>query len=72
MRSDILRLMGTQAFKDVQREIQIDERTGLYDVYIALEEQRTGRVSLGVGIDSASGFFGSVGFGENNFRGLGQ
>ena len=72
MRSDILRLMGTQAFKDVQRELKKDERTGLYDVYIALEEQRTGKISLGVGIDSASGFFGSVGFGENNFRGLGQ
>ena len=72
MRSDILRLMGTQAFKDVQRELKQDERTGLYDVYISLEEQRTGKISLGVGIDSASGFFGSVGFGENNFRGLGQ
>lgn len=72
MRSDILRLMGTQAFKDVQRELKQDEQTGLYDVHIALEEQRTGRISLGVGIDSASGFFGSVGFGENNFRGLGQ
>ena len=69
MRSDILRLMGTQAFKDVQRELKQDETTGLYDVYIALEEQRTGKISLGVGIDSASGFFGSVGFGENNFRG---
>ncbi len=72
MRSDILRLMGTQAFKDVQRELKQDETTGLYDVHIALEEQRTGKISLGVGIDSASGFFGSVGFGENNFRGLGQ
>ncbi|MBQ4646455.1 MAG: BamA/TamA family outer membrane protein [Candidatus Gastranaerophilales bacterium] len=72
MRSDILRLMGTQAFRDVQRELTQDEQTGLYDVHISLEEQRTGRISLGVGIDSASGFFGSVGFGENNFRGLGQ
>ncbi|MBR5305048.1 MAG: BamA/TamA family outer membrane protein [Candidatus Gastranaerophilales bacterium] len=72
MRSDILRLMGTQAFRDVQRELTQDEQTGLYDVHISLEEQRTGRVSLGVGIDSASGFFGSVGFGDNNFRGLGQ
>ncbi len=72
MRSDILRLMGTQAFKDVQRELKQDETTGLYDVYISLEEQRTGKISVGVGIDSASGFFGSVGFGENNFRGLGQ
>ncbi len=72
MRSDILRLMGTQAFKDVQRELKQDETTGLYDVHVALEEQRTGKISLGVGVDSASGFFGSVGFSENNFRGLGQ
>ncbi len=72
MRSDILRLMGTQAFKDVQRELKRDEETGLYNVFVALEEQRTGKISLGVGIDSVSGFFGSVGFGENNFRGLGQ
>ena len=72
MRSDILRLMGTQAFKDVQRELKQDDTTGLYDVYISLEEQRTGKLSVGVGIDSASGFFGSVGFGENNFRGLAQ
>ncbi len=72
MRSDILRLMGTQAFKDVQRELKKDDETGLYDVHIALEEQRTGKISLGVGIDSISGFFGSVGFSENNFRGIGQ
>ncbi len=72
MRADILRLMGTQAFGDVQRELKQDEKTGLYDVHIALQEQRTGKISLGVGIDSTSGFFGSVGFGENNFRGLGQ
>lgn len=72
MRADIMRLMGTQGFKDVQRDIKLDEETGLYDVIVQLDEQRTGRISLGVGIDSASGFFGSVGFGENNFRGLGQ
>jgi len=72
MRADIMRLMGTQAFKDVQRDIQLNEETGLYDVIVNLDEQRTGRISLGVGIDSSSGFFGSVGFGENNFRGLGQ
>ncbi len=72
MRADIMRLMGTQAFKDVQREIKFNEETGLYDIIVQLDEQRTGRVSLGVGIDPSSGFFGSVGFGENNFRGLGQ
>lgn len=72
MRSDIMRLMGTQAFKDVQRDIVMNEETGMYDITIDLEEQRTGKISLGVGVDSSSGFFGSVGFGENNFRGLGQ
>ncbi|MCD8024237.1 MAG: BamA/TamA family outer membrane protein [Candidatus Gastranaerophilales bacterium] len=72
MRSDIMRLMGTQAFRDVQRDIVMNENTGLYDVTVNLEEQRTGKISVGVGIDSSSGFFGSVGFGENNFRGLGQ
>ena len=71
-RGDIARLLGTQAFGDVKREIALNPETGQYVITINVEEQRTGRVSLGVGIDSASGFFGSVGFGENNFRGLGQ
>ncbi len=72
MRDDILRLMGTQAFKDVKRDIEMDEQTGKYNITISLDEQRTGKISLGVGVDSVSGFFGSVGFSENNFRGLGQ
>ncbi|MBR1977015.1 BamA/TamA family outer membrane protein [bacterium] len=71
-RADIARLLGTQAFGDVQRDIALNPETGQYVVTVNVEEQRTGRISLGVGIDSASGFFGSVGFGENNFRGLGQ
>ncbi len=71
-RQDILRLMGTQAFADVTRDIQVNPDTGKYVITINLEEQRTGKISLGVGVDSASGFFGSVGFEENNFRGLGQ
>lgn len=71
-RADIMRLMGTQAFSDVKRDIELNPDTGKYIVKIMVDEQRTGRLSLGVGIDSSSGFFGSVGFGENNFRGLGQ
>ena len=51
---------------------KMDERTGKYNVTISLDEQRTGKISLGVGVDSTSGFFGSVGFSENNFRGLWQ
>ncbi len=72
MRADIARLTGTQAFKSVNRDLILDPNTGKYNVVIALDEQRTGRISLGVGVDSTSGFFGSVGFSENNFRGLGQ
>ena len=72
MRDDILRLMGTAAFKDVKRDIEMDPDTGRYNVTVLLDEQRTGKISLGVGVDSTSGFFGSVGFSENNFRGLGQ
>lgn len=71
-RADIMRLMGTQAYRNVERDIELDPETGKYNIKISLDEQRTGRISLGVGIDSSSGFFGSVGFGENNFRGLGQ
>jgi outer membrane protein insertion porin family len=71
-RADIMKLMGLQAFQDVRRDIEMNPQTGQYNVIITLEEQRTGRLSLGVGLDSSSGFFGSVGFGENNFRGLGQ
>jgi len=71
-RADIMRLMGTQAYKNVERDLEMNPDTGRYNVKIALDEQRTGRISLGVGMDSSSGFFGSVGFGENNFRGLGQ
>lgn len=71
-RADILRLMGTQAFSDVKRDIEMNPDTGHYIVKIDIDEQRTGRLSLGIGLDSSSGFFGSVGFGENNFRGLGQ
>ena len=72
MRDDILRLMGTQAFKDVKRDIKMDPSTGRYNVTVSLDEQRTGKISLGVGVDSTSGFFGSVGFSEHNFMGLGQ
>ncbi len=72
LRSDVMRLVGTQAFADVYKDVKLNEETGMYDVTIEVEEARTGTVSLGVGIDSSSGFFGSVGFGANNFRGMGQ
>lgn len=72
VRADLMRLYGTQAFKDVNRTIEKCDEQGLYDITINLEEQRTGTVSLGGGVDTATGLFGQVGYAENNFRGLGQ
>lgn len=73
IKEDLMRLYGTQAFKDVNRTIEkCDDNPELYNVTITLEEQRTGTVSVGGGVDTATGLFGQMGFAENNFRGMGQ
>ncbi len=72
IREDLMRLYGTQAFKDVNRTIERCDNPELYDITINLEEQRTGTISLGGGVDTATGLFGQLGYAENNFRGLGQ
>ena len=73
IREDLVRLYATQAFKDVKRDIQPSEDDpNKYDVTIQVEEQRTATFSIGGGLDSATGIFGSVGIADNNFRGLNQ
>lgn len=73
IKQDLMRLYGTQAFKDVKRTIERSEDDPeVYNVTIHLEEQRTGTISIGGGIDTATGLFGTGGFTETNFRGLGQ
>jgi outer membrane protein insertion porin family len=73
LKADLMRLYSTQAFKDVNRQIEkSDEGDNLYDITIVLEEQRTGTISLGGGLDTATGLFGQAGFVENNFMGNGQ
>lgn len=73
IKADLMRLYATQAFKDVNRTIVKDETTrDSYDVTIQLEEQRTGQITLGGGIDTATGFFLNAGYSENNFLGNGQ
>lgn len=73
IREDLVRLYATQAFKDVKREIEpAEDNPEKYDVIIKVEEQRTASVSIGGGLDSATGIFGSVGIADNNFRGLNQ
>ncbi len=73
IKADLIRLYSTQAFKDVNREIEPSKDSDdKYDVTITVEEQRTAQISVGGGLDSATGIFGSVGISDNNFRGLNQ
>ncbi len=73
LKADLMRLYSTQAFKDVNRAIErSNDDPNSYDITIMLEEQRTGTISLGGGVDTATGLFGQAGFVENNFLGNGQ
>ena len=72
LKADLVRLYATQAFKDVTREIEPTEDPDVYDITINVEEQRTATVSVGGGIDSVTGLFGSVGIADNNFLGRGE
>ena len=73
IKQDLVRLYSTQAFKDVNRTIEVSEDDPeKYDITIELKEQRTASISIGGGIDSATGAFGSVGISDNNFRGRNQ
>ena len=70
IKEDLVRLYATQAFKDVTREIEPSEDIpDAYDITIKIKEQRTASISVGGGLDTATGLFGSVGISENNFRG---
>jgi len=73
IKQDLVRLYSTQAFKDVNRTIEASEEDpDKYDVTIELKEQRTASVSVGGGLDTATGAFGSVAISDNNFRGRNQ
>lgn len=69
LKEDLVRLYATQAFKDVTREIEPTDDPDKYDITINIEEQRTASISVGGGIDSVTGVFGSVGIADNNFLG---
>ncbi len=73
IKEDLVRLYATQAFKDVTREIEpCADDPDTYDITINVEEQRTANISIGGGLDSVTGVFGSVGIADNNFLGRNQ
>ena len=73
LKKDLIRLYSTQAFKNVDRTIEpLEDDPTKFDITIEVEEQRTATVSVGGGLDSITGAFGSFGISENNFRGRNQ
>ena len=73
IKEDLVRLYSTQAFKDVNRSIDVcPDDSDKYDITIMITEQRTASFSVGGGLDSTTGVFGSVGISDNNFKGLNQ
>jgi len=70
---DMKRLFGTQAFKDVRRVITASPNDpDKYNLTMEVDEKRTGALSLGGGLDTSTGLFGSVGYNDPNFLGRGQ
>ena len=62
LKEDIVRLYASQAFKDVTREITpCPDIPDAYDITINVQEQRTANISIGGGLDTVTGVFGSLG-----------
>jgi outer membrane protein insertion porin family len=70
---DLKRVFGTQAFSDVRRVITASpDNPDKYNLTIEVDEKRTGSISVGGGVDTNTGLFGSVGYSDPNFLGRGQ
>ncbi|MBY0404231.1 MAG: BamA/TamA family outer membrane protein, partial [Cyanobacteria bacterium] len=67
------RIFNTQSFSDVRRVITASpDNPDKYNLTVELDEKKTGAISLGGGVDSLTGFFGSLGYNDPNFLGRGQ
>lgn len=70
---DMKRIFSLQSFSDVRRVIKASpDVPGAYDLVMEVDEKKTGAISLGGGVDTGTGLFGSVGYSDPNFRGRGQ
>ncbi|MFH0702234.1 MAG: BamA/TamA family outer membrane protein [bacterium] len=73
LKQDLSRIFSTQSFSDVRRVISASlDDPDKYQLTVEVDEKRTGAISLGGGIDTGTGLFGSLGYADNNFRGRGQ
>lgn len=70
---DLKRIFSTQSFSDVRRVITVDpENPDEYHLTVEVDEKKTGAISVGGGLDTGTGIFGSVGYTDPNFLGRGQ
>lgn len=70
---DMKRIFSTQAFSDVRRVITASpDNPDKYNLTVEVDEKRTGSISLGGGVDTNTGLFGSLGYSDPNFLGRGQ
>lgn len=73
LKQDLSRLYNTQSFSDVRRVITASPTDpDKYQLTVEVDEKRTGTISVGGGVDTNSGVFGSLGYNDPNFKGNGQ
>lgn len=73
VKEDLKRIFSTQSFSDVRRVITASpDNPDRYNLTVELDEKRTGAISLGGGVDTGTGVFGSLGYSDPNFLGRGQ
>ena len=73
IKKDLAKVYSTQIFDEVDRKIDPSpDKEGEYIVTITVKEGSSNSLSIGGGLDSALGIFGSVAANEKNFLGRGQ
>jgi outer membrane protein insertion porin family len=70
---DLRQLFANGYFQDIRRSLAPSATNpDKYTLKVEVDEKRTGSVNVGGGVDTIAGPFGSLGFGDNNFRGRGE
>ena len=73
LKKDLAKIYSTQIFEEVNQKVDPSpNKDGEYIVTIKVKEASSDSISVGGGLDSALGVFGSLNIRENNFRGKGQ
>lgn len=71
--NDLRKLFANGYFSDIRRSLAPSAQdANKYTLKVEVDEKRSGSVSLGGGVDTIAGPFGSFGFSDANFRGRGE